>query len=259
MLYTSEYDCIYSAKGKNSSGGNILVNLGHYACFSDVLFQVRDYGKSTVDYKIYIFAKDLNDCNYNVCTSKETKKILKIFKKVVPFTYKFTKDSYKIGKYSKTLTQYYVLNIHLEGNYAQHLWLTTMTRVFTEYPYNIAAKEACLIQHYNSENFNFSKTNWLDLYNIIAQSLGGDNLHGFYDFKKQPKLRTYRELKNFLKDSDALTNLYDHLCNGPQYKNVHKYECNVRSEKELVDGVKNRIKKYVAAYKEKQSWKKIKK
>lgn len=266
MVYGEHYDCIYSATG---CGGDSLDNmntqlrgtkLSHAACFGTIYSQIRNFAYCDVTYKVYLYANDLPEKNFNLCDKLETKKILRCLQKTVPFTYKFEKDRFKISNYKEELTDYNVLVVHIVGNYAQHLWVTTMLRCFFEWPYNIAAKEACVLQSKIKEvdGFDVSKENWINLYLTIAAQLGSYRLHGIVDFNGQhPQAKTYQEWKQKLASCNAKREIIDELRKGGgNFDRKVSEKFNIYSQEEYNKGTQNRAAKYVAAYKDKLSWKK---
>ena len=261
MLYTEKYDCIYSASGAGGRDPNDLteefkVPLNHYACYSDIYKHIRYLPYSEVTYNIYLYDKDLPDKNYNLCTKLETKKILRCLQHTVPFNYKFSKAVYKISQSSKNKTNFKVLTIFIKGNYAQHLWITSMLRCFYEWPYNIAAKEACLLQSEvkNVDGFNVEKTNWINLYLTIASLLGSSSLHGVSSMQRQPKALTYKDWEYQLKNIKGSPILIDKIGKKSFKRDIQGIR--ILSEKEYKKGINSRASKYIAAYKDKLSWKK---
>lgn len=260
MIYSCVYDCIYSASGKirneDNEVNNVNISLGHYACFAAIYNELRKGVYGDIDYKIYLYANDLEGKNFNLCNKLETKKILRCLKRVVPFSYFFNKGIYTIGPYSEEKTDFIILNINIKGNFAQHLWVTTMLRCFFEYPYNVAAKESCVLQSEIKEvdGFNFENENWINLYLTIADILGSTYLHGIVNNGYvHPLAKTYQEwnkLMSSIKDTD---DIYKQL----NKNSSHKIEQRIRVSKDTVKSEKlNRASLYTSAYKDKLSWKK---
>lgn len=261
MLYSAVYDCIYSAEGKGGDSvedltKDIRVGLGHYACYSSIYGQIRHVEYAKVTYRIYLYAENIPQKNYNLCTKIETKKILRCLQKTVPFSYKFEKAQYTLSTYSKKLTDFNVLVITVEGNYAQHLWITSMLRCFFEWPYNIAAKEACELQSKlkEVEGIDVSKVNWVNLYLTIVSILGSTDLHGVASSDQQPKALSYKDWNYWLKTIQGSPRLINVIGKKAFSDNVEYI--NIYNSQEYKKGVKSRAAKYVAAYKEKISWKK---
>lgn len=260
MLYNRTYDCIYAAKGK---GGNSLedlteefeVSLGHYACYGRIYNIIRCYEYSEVTYNIYLYVEDFPDKNYNLCTKSETKKILRCLQRTVPFTYKFSRDQFKKSQYANEKTDFNVLTVTIKGNYCQHLWVTSMLRCFFEWPYNVAAKEACLLQSEVKEidGLNLEKANWINLYLTVAALLGSTDLHGVSSISQQPKALTYKDWETWLKSIDGNPQLIQVIGKKHFQKEIQRID--IDSEKEYKEGVHSRASKYVAAYKDKLSWK----
>lgn len=260
MIYSCVYDCIYSASGKIRNEDNevndVNISLGHYACFADIYNELRKGVYGDIDYKIYLYANDLEGKNFNLCNKLETKKILRCLKRVVPFSYFFSKGIYTTGEYSKEKTDFIILNINIKGNFAQHLWVTTMLRCFFEYPYNVAAKESCVLQSEIKEvdGFNFENENWINLYLTIVDILGSTYLHGIVNNGYvHPLAKTYQEwnkLMSSIKDTD---DIYRQL----NKNSSHKIKQRIRVSKDTVKSEKlNRASLYTSAYKDKLSWKK---
>lgn len=260
MVYSCVYDCIYSASGKIRNEDNevndINISLGHYVCFANIYNELRKGVYGDIDYKIYLYANDLEGKNFNLCNKLETKKILRCLKRVVPFSYFFSKGTYTTGEYSKEKTDFIILNINIKGNFAQHLWVTTMLRCFFEYPYNVAAKESCVLQSEIKEvdGFNFENENWINLYLTIADILGSTAIHGIVNHGcAHPLAKTYQEwnkLMSSIKDTD---DIYKQL----NKNSSHKIKQRIRVIKDTVKSEKlNRASLYTSAYKDKLSWKK---
>lgn len=260
MTYSCVYDCIYSASGKIKDRYNkvhdVDIPLGHYACFSDIYRNLRKGVYGDIDYKIYLYANDLEGKNFNLCNKLETKKILRCLKRVVPFSYFFSKGIYTLGQYTDEKTDFIILNINIKGNYAQHLWVTTMLRCFFEYPYNVAAKESCILQSEIKEvdGFNFENENWINLYLTIVDILGSDSLHGIvHHGREHPLAKTYQEWNKLVSSIKHIDNIYRQLSKGSSHiieQRVNVNSRTIKSEK------LNRASLYTSAYKDKLSWKK---
>ena len=263
MIFGAKYDCIYEAKGKTGDSLESLVNpfitpLDHYACFSDTYWKLRRDEYAEVTYRIYLFKEDYPDKNFNICTHLETKKILRCLQKTVPFTYKFEEAKYKKSSFDNNLVDFNVLVVHIRGNYAQHLWITSMLRCFFEWPYNIAAKEACALQSKikNIEGIDLEKENWINLYLTIAAQLGSTGLHGVVDLGKHPKAKTYQEWKQTLASIKGSPKIIEQLKKrGKEFSKGIK-EIRIYNQDIYNEGVESRASKYIAAYKDKLSWKK---
>lgn len=262
MVFGEQFDCVYEAEGfcgnsLNSLNRKVKVLLDHYACFSDIYYRIRTNGcYANITYRIYLINEDIPGKNFNLCTHLETKKILRCLQKTVPFTYNFSKARYTLSSYKKDTVDYTVLTVNLKGNYSQHLWITSMLRCFFEWPFNIAAKEACILQSDIKEvdNIDFEQENWINLYLTIAAQLGSYGLHGIVDLGKHPKPRTYHEWKQKLAAIKGSPRLIDSLRDGGFMNKAPKI-C-IDSQEKLDEGTKSRASKYVAAYKDKLSWKK---
>lgn len=260
MVYSCVYDCIYSASGKIRNEDNevtdVNIPLGHYACFASIYNELRKGVYGDIDYKIYLYANDLEGKNFNLCNKLETKKILRCLKRVVPFSYFFSKGIYTTGEYSKEKTDFIILNINIKGNFAQHLWVTTMLRCFFEYPYNVAAKESCVLQSEIKEvdGFNFENENWINLYLTIVDILGSTYLHGIVDNDyAHPLARTYQEWNKLMSSIKCTDDIYRQL----NKNSSHKIEQRISVSKDTVKSEKlNRASLYTSAYKDKLSWKK---
>lgn len=249
MLFEEVYDCIYSAKGKTGKE-QISVPLGHYVCFSSIYSKIQKTCYSEITYKIYLYKDNLSYRNFNLCSRLETKKVLRCLQKVVPFDYKFTSSKYTEGRFSRELTEFHVLVITIKGTYTQHLWVTTMLRCFFEYPYNVAAKEACELQR-KEQLVNDS---WLNLYYTIVALLGSGIGHGVVTFERQPLPKTYADWKKQIANMPQDKPVYLQICkHEPSYGIKNFY---IEGQATLDQGVETRAEKYLAAYKDKLSWKK---
>lgn len=262
MIFRAKYDCIYEAHGKGGNSLDNLVNplntsLAHYACFGRIYSQLRNYTYSDVTYRIYLFKEDLPEKNFNLCTKLETKKILRCLQKTVPFTYKFESGTFTMSEYNAAQTNFNILVVNIKGTFAQHLWVTTMLRCFFEWPYNVAAKEACSLQSEVKvvDGFNLSNENWVNLYLTIVAQLGGDGLHGIVEFGKHPKAKTYQEWQQKLAGIKGNCSLVSQLKVGGGRFARNVEHVNIRDQETLDAGTKSRASKYVAAYKDKLSWK----
>jgi hypothetical protein len=256
MLFTDSYDCIYRAYGKTGNDldhldTRVRVSLGHYACYSEAYSKIISYADIT--YEIFLFKEDMENKGYNLCDKLETKKILRNLQKTVPFTYKFTSGKCTLSKYTSMLADCNVLVVNIKGNYAQHVWVTSMLRCFYEWPYNIAAKEACYLSKQNIDDIDFSKECWINIYLSVAAILGGTGLHGFVGPYGYPKLRTYQEWNVKLKSIPTRNKIYHALlereCKKIKTEKVYN-QTQYDTERD------KRVSKYVAAYKDKLSWKK---
>lgn len=263
MVYTDSYDCCYEAVGV---AGNSLKRLdapvqtvlGHYACYASIYRQIKEYKYADVTYRIYIPAEDIQDLPYNLCTKTETKKILRCLQKTVDFSYKFSKAVYKQGKYATQNINYTVLIVRIIGKAPQHIWLTSMLRALYEWPFNIAAKEACELQSELKvvDGVDLSKVNWINLYLTISAQLGCEGLHGMASWEKQPNAKTYHEWKQkiaSLRKGDTVINQISQIRKIPRQTAQKFY---IFSEEIYNEGVESRASKYVAAYKDKLTWKK---
>lgn len=249
MLFEEDYDCIYSAKGK-AGKKQISVPLRHYACFSSIYSLIKKHQYSDITYRIYLYKDNIKRHNFNLCTRLETKKILRCLQKVVPFDYKFTSGKYTTGNFSRDLVQFNVLVINIKGAYTQHLWVTTMLRCFFEYPYNVAAKETCELQR-KKQLVNDS---WLNLYYTIAALLGSYSGHGVVTFTRQPLPKTYADWKKQIANMPQDKPVYLQICKRQPSHKIKKFY--IEDQETLDLGVETRAEKYLAAYKEKLSWKK---
>lgn len=265
MVYYEQFDCIYTAKGKggdseDSMDNEFSVPLHHYACFSDVYRHLRKYDYCEVTYDIYLYKENIKGKQFNLCSSLETRKILRCLQKTVDFTYKFKEAQYTKSDYSKTLIDFNVLTVTIKGNYAQHLWITSMLRCFFEWPFNVAAKEACELQSRVKivDDFDCSKENWINLYLTIAAQLGSYSLHGVVNYiGLHPKAKTYQEWKYKLANITDTNEIYKCLArNGGRFDQRKSVRVDITSQEEYDQGVTSRASKYVAAYKDKLSWKK---
>lgn len=265
MTFEAVYDCIYSAEGesiptkKGEKVSKFSTSLTHAACFGGIYGRVKEFSKSRVTYHIYLYKDDLPGKNYNLCTKVETKKILRCLQKTVPFTYHFTLGEFKKTNYSKEVVPFYVLNVTIEGNPCQHIWVTSMLRCFFEWPYNVAAKEACELQSNikEADGIDFSKINWINLYLTIASLLGSTSLHGVVAYHRTPKLRNYNDWKQLF--AKAKTNyVYDIVGKNNQAfsQDIRTHSIRSRATYDSEKDRETRVKKYVAAYKDKKSWKK---
>lgn len=262
MVFGEHYDCIYEASGKGGEtldnlNCDLLVNLSHHACFARIYEQIRSHKFAEVTYKIYLFKEDLPDKNFNLCDKNETKKILRCLQKTVPFSYKFEQGQFTKSTYCKDVIDYNVLNVTIRGNYAQHLWVTSLLRCFFEWPYNIAAKEACILQSEIKEvdGLDLARENWINLYLTIAAQLGSYGLHGVVDLGTHPKAKTYHEWKQKLASMHGNGRIIDRLREGGGNFSRHVEKINIYNQQILDQGTKSRASKYVAAYKDKLSWK----
>lgn len=127
-----------------------------------------------------------------------------------------------------------------------------------EWPFNIAAKEACVLQSQIKEvdGFDFSKENWINLYFTIAALLGSYGLHGVVSLKEHPKAKSYHDWKEHLASIKGHERVIEAIAKkgktfGPNIKKIAIY-----TEIEYNKGTQSRASKYVAAYKDKLSWKK---
>lgn len=262
MVFREKFDCVYEAEGfcgadLNNLNENVKIDLNHYACFSDIYFKIRrNGGFADLTYRVYLIKNNIPDKNFNLCTHLETKKILRCLQKTVPFSYKFSQAQYTESAYSKNIVDYDVLTVNIKGNYSQHLWITSMLRCFFEWPFNIAAKEACVLQSdiKKADGIDFDKENWINLYLTIAAQLGSYGLHGIVDANRHPKPRTYHEWKQKLESIKGCPRLIDSLRDGGFMD--HSPRIQIDSQEKLDEGTKSRAAKYVAAYKDKLSWKK---
>ena len=262
MVFGEQFDCVYEAEGfcgssLDSLNKPVKVYLDHYACFGDIYSRIRSNGcYADLTYKVYLIKDNIPDKNFNLCTHLETKKILRCLQKTVPFTYNFSKAKYTVSSYNRNMVDYTVLTVNIKGNYSQHLWITSMLRCFFEWPFNIAAKEACVLQSDIKEvdNIDFEQENWINLYLTIAAQLGSYGLHGIVDSGKHPKPRTYHEWRQKLASLKGCPRLIDSLRDGGFMNRAPMVRIN--SQEELDEGTKSRASKYVAAYKDKLSWKK---
>lgn len=262
MIYGAQYDCIYSAQGTgtNEDGEKIelSVPLGHYACFGDIYRGLRRVETSEVTYKVLLYKDNLDDKNYNLCTKAETKKILRCLQKVVPFTYKFSEMKYRKSGYNDTLVDFIVLTVHIEGNYTQHVWATSMLRCFFEWPYNVAAKESCELQSgiKQVDGFDCSKENWINLYFTIVAILGSTDLHGIVSLDKHPKAKSYHEWREHLASIHGHNRVIETIAKKGSTFKKGTPRIRIYSDEDYNQGVESRASKYVAAYKDKLSWKK---
>lgn len=262
MVFREKFDCVYEAEGfcgadLNNLNENVKINLNHYACFSDIYCKIRrNGGFADLTYRVYLIKNNIPDKNFNLCTHLETKKILRCLQKTVPFSYKFSQAQYTESAYSKNIVDYDVLTVNIKGNYSQHLWITSMLRCFFEWPFNIAAKEACVLQSdiKKADGIDFDKENWINLYLTIAAQLGSYGLHGIVDANRHPKPRTYHEWKQKLESIKGCPRLIDSLRDGGFMD--HSPRIQIDSQEKLDEGTESRAAKYVAAYKDKLSWKK---
>lgn len=262
MIFSEKYDCIYRASGlvginAAKARQEVSVPLGHYACYSAIYLKIKPYKYAEVTYEIYLFAKNLEDHQFNLCTKAETKKILRCLQKTVPFKYHFRKDNYTVGAFTKETTDYNVLTVTIKGTYSQHVWITSMLRCFFEWPYNIAAKEACQLQSQLKEvdGVNFAKENWINLYLTIAAQLGSYHLHGVVDMYTHPKAKTYHEWKEKIASLKSNYTIIGQLRKGGARFSKNIEDVRVCDQESLDAGVQSRASKYVAAYKDKLSWK----
>lgn len=261
MIFEELYDTCYSAKGftTNSEGDVIPVQipLGHYACFGRVLRSIGTTYRAKITYRLYLAKENIDRHNYNLCTKEETKKILRCLQKVVNFSYKFSTDSYYTSEFNKAIQDYIVLIISVEGSKCQHIWLTTMLRCFYEYPYNVAAKETCELQSKLKvvDGIDFQKENWINLYLTIVSQLGSTEGHGIVYFgERNPKLRTYHDWKQKLEAMNPKEWVYKQLRDRSFSDKIKSFR--ITSQASYDEGIKKRAACYVAAYKDKLSWKK---
>lgn len=262
MVFSETYDCIYRASGlvgrdPEHATNPVNVKLGHYACYSAIYKKIKEYEYADVTYQIYLYAENLKNHQFNLCTKLETRKILRCLQKTVPFTYNFRKDNYTTGAYTEETTNFNVLIVTIKGTFAQHLWITSMLRCFFEWPYNIAAKEACQLQSQLKEvdGINLGRENWINLYLTIVAQLGSYGLHGVVDMHKHPKAKTYHEWKQKISSLKSNERIIDQLRKGGGRFQDSIEDIRVKSQKSLDEGIASRASKYVAAYKDKLSWK----
>lgn len=264
MTFNTDYDCIYEAHGYagNKEGEKALIvddPLEHRSCFGPTYRKIKYSKFADITYRIYLFSENLPGKHFNLCTEVETRKILRCLQKTASFSYKFEKGTFwRDYKYRYNTgdpeVEYNVLVITIKGTYPQHMWITSMLRGFFEYPFNIAAKEACVLQSTIKEvdGVDFTKENWINLFLTIASQLGSTDLHGVATLDRHPKPRTYHEWRQkigAIQDQSVCDHLNDlHLKSG--------YYVTVRNEEEFSRGVPSRAAKYTAAYKDKLSWKK---
>lgn len=257
------YDCIYQACGKAGNDSETLeydlqTNLSHHACFAGILNQIKRHKYADVNYKVYLFQKSIQGKGYNLLTKQETRKVLRCLKKTVPFNYNFSKSSYTLSQNSQKQVPFTVLNINLKGIPAQHVWLTTMLRCFFEFPYNVAAKETCRLQSDIKvlDGVDLSKQSWINLYFSVVSQLGSNAGHGLVSGNVQPVNRSYSQWENELKN---LKKFYS-VCNSISERGCRFSskvdKVTINNAKEMKQEFPNRALKYVAAYKEKLSWKK---
>lgn len=260
MLFRSRFDCIYEAKGKGGEDLEHLndtfeVPLGYYGCFGNLLTKLRAYNYAQVNYRIYLYHDDFEDKNYNLCTKAETKKILRCLQKTVPFSYKFSKGVFRKNAYTTELADFDILELTLTGHFIQHLWISSLTRCFFEYPFNVAAKEACQLQSEVKEvdGLDVSNENWINLFLSISAQLGSTSLHGVVDRGRHPKARTYHEWKQKLESLYGHHSLIDNIRDHSFSRGAFSY-VTIASKEEYEAGVASRASKYIAAYKDKLSW-----
>ncbi len=249
MLFEEDYDCIYSAKG-TAGKEHVSVPLRHYPCFSSIYSQIKKHSYSDITYKIYLYKNNLKQRNFNLCTRLETKKILRCLQKVVPFDYKFTSGKCTASCYERDLTDFNVLVINIKGTYTQHLWTTTMLRCFFEYPYNVAAKESCALQ----QKKQLVNDSWLNLYYTVVALLGSGAGHGVVTFEKQPLPKTYADWKRKIANLSRGKTVYSQICKHQPSYGIKRFY--IEDQATLDQGIETRAEKYLAAYKDKLSWKK---
>jgi hypothetical protein len=254
MIFEEVFDCIYSAQGE-SGEESFEVPLDHYACFSKINNEIKKYSCASVDYQIYLYEENLENHQFNLCNKFETRKILKCLQKTVPFNYKFTKGTFTLGKYNNKTTHFNILNIHITGTFPQHLWITSMLRCFFEWPFNIAAKEACMLQSNlkKVDGLDLSKENWINLYLSMAAQLGSYRLHGVVNASKHPKCKSYHEWNQIIASLKKDIPVIDQI-NKQGKPLIEDSEIRIYDKKTFNEGVESRASKYVAAYKDKKSW-----
>lgn len=260
MRFDTNYDCIYEADGtaiRNGQKNIVHVALGHYACYAHAYRQIRFSDFADVTYRVYLFKDNMENCNYNLCDKLETKKILRCLQKIVPFNYCWKKGIYFKGPYNKEKVKFNILEVHISGKYQQHVWITSMLRCFYEWPYNIAAKEACELQCKLKviDGFDFSNENWVNLYLCVVSLLGSTECHGVVDFNNQPLCKTYQEWQQKIANLKEIS-VFNQITQTKYHYNSKIKPFRIRSQEEFDKGIQDRVSKYVAAYKDKLSWKK---
>lgn len=267
MIYSGLYDCIYSAVGKAGNSreelperDNIGDSLSRCACFGRTLSQLRNFEYAEITYKVYLYKDDLPNKNFNLCTKKETRKILKCFQKVVDFTYHFEEGTYRASTYGNAQElPFNILVVNLRGKTAQHVWLTTMLRVFFEYPYNVAAKEACTLQSQikSVNEVSFAKESWLNIYMTIVALLGSGQGHGLVGWHQlpQPKLKSYHDWKHTIENIHRQGRICNQLERTGRNFSANIRDVRITNQREYDQGTQSRAAMYAAAYKDKLSWK----
>lgn len=257
MVYDNTYDCCYEATGivKNSKTvQQVYTPLGHYSCYANIYRAIKPYKFADVTYRIYIPKENKAGLPYNLCDKIETKKVLRCLQKTADFSYKFSKATYKQGPFSDIYIDYTVLIVRVIGRPVQHIWVTSMLRALYEFPYNIAAKEACALQTKlkQVDGLDLTKVNWINLYLTIAAQLGSSELHGVVSIKKQPTAKTYHEWKQKIAALNTNETIYEQIT---KYRKYPGKITQIWDEEIYNEGVESRASKYVAAYKDKLTWK----
>lgn len=258
MVYDTSYDCCYEATGivkDSKTTKQVHTPLGHYSCYASIYRAIKPYKFADVTYRIYIPKENRAGLPYNLCDKVETKKVLRCLQKTADFSYKFSKATYKQGQFNNVSIDYTVLIVRVIGTPTQHIWVTSMLRALYEWPYNIAAKEACALQTKlkQVDGVDLTKVNWINLYLTIAAQLGSSDLHGVVSFKYQPTAKTYHEWKQKIAALDVNETIHNQITKF--VRNPGK-TTQIYDEETYNEGVESRASKYVAAYKDKLTWKK---
>lgn len=171
-----------------SSEGDVEVDLGTHACFSDVF---HDEGRTlSNEYHIHAYKEFhlINESKSNGCflDLEHVNKHLEYLSRIFPITYDVTEEI------DRSMRPYYDIYVELTGHNLVHRFALTWIRALYEFPYCIYVMDI-----YKCKKFKaFENINVFNILNIIAATHEiGDDIHMFTIPGCVPKLLKFNEIK----------------------------------------------------------------
>lgn len=160
-----------------------------YPCFHAAFCFVDRNGrfKSEVNYRLFMKQRcDGVNNNFMILEKPKIVRLLKVFKEVIPFHYKFVEGE-EPG--------FTILELNLVGTRTQHKGLLMLSRMLFEYPHNMCAYDALKLRDMHFDDFNIKQFSLISLYMMCISTTDFSHDECLIQHN-HPKLMRVKDLKS---------------------------------------------------------------
>lgn len=157
--YEACYDCIVKLENK------VIINYKDHkhVCFSQIFRSFENVKSIYQGSYIIRCHKKFDYNNYCSMNKNQVKKVLRFMREYFEIKTRLTENDND-----------YIFHLNIEGKPIKHKFVLTFMRVFFEFPYNELALDVMRIREQEKiNNINYSRKNFLELYQIVCCTYNG--------------------------------------------------------------------------------------